>query len=140
MTVTYWALNAVFLAAVVVIAVVAGVRLRARAAVRTPRAGAGAGAARRGSRVLPAVFATGGVLIGLTAIFDNVMIAVGLVGYSPSRISGAFVGIAPLEDFAYAVAAVILLPSLWMLLGTRRRASGDGVSGDGASGDGGVSS
>ncbi len=26
------------------------------------------------------------------------------------------VGVAPLEDFAYAVAAVVLLPSLWALL------------------------
>lgn len=108
---TYWALNAVFLAAVAVVAVVAGVSAR-----RT----------RRGGRVLPAVFAAGGVLIGLTAVFDNIMIAIGLVGYASDRISGAFVGIAPLEDFAYAVAAVILLPSLWMLLGSRRpRDTGD---------------
>jgi len=27
------------------------------------------------------------------------------------------VGIAPLEDFAYAVAALVLLPSVWVLLG-----------------------
>jgi len=44
----------------------------------------------------------------------------GLVGYDESRISGAFVGIAPLEDFAYAVAALVLLPSVWTLLGSRR--------------------
>jgi hypothetical protein len=47
------------------------------------------------------------------------MIGVGLVGYDESKISGQFVGSAPLEDFAYAVAAVILLPSLWVLLGPR---------------------
>jgi len=47
------------------------------------------------------------------------MIGVGLVGYNETLISGAFVGIAPLEDFAYAVAAVILLPSLWSLLSKR---------------------
>ena len=47
------------------------------------------------------------------------MIGVGLVDYDPARISGIFVGIAPLEDFAYAVAGVILLPALWVLLGRR---------------------
>ena len=57
----------------------------------------------------------------MTAVFDNVMIGIGLVGYDRTLISGAFIGIAPLEDFAYAVAAVALLPSLWMLLGRRNR-------------------
>jgi hypothetical protein len=48
------------------------------------------------------------------------MIGVGLVGYDPAKISGAFIGIAPLEDFAYALAAAVLLPSLWILLAPRR--------------------
>ena len=56
----------------------------------------------------------------MTAVFDNVMIGVGLVGYAPEKISGAFIGIAPLEDFAYAIAAVVLLPSLWCLIGGKR--------------------
>jgi lycopene cyclase domain-containing protein len=96
---TYWALNAFFLAAVVVVAVVA-------IAVRKP------------PRWL-ALLASAVILLLLTAVFDNVMIGVGLVGYNRSLISGVFVGVAPLEDFAYALAAVILLPSLWALLGTR---------------------
>ena len=58
------------------------------------------------------------LVLVMTAIFDNVMIGVGLVGYEESLISGAFIGIAPLEDFAYAVAAVVLLPTLWSLLGS----------------------
>ena len=93
---TYWALNAIFLA------VVAAVALAAVIARRPPR--------------WIAVGITAGVLLVMTAIFDNIMIGVGLVGYSESLISGAFIGIAPLEDFAYAIAAVILLPSLWSLL------------------------
>jgi lycopene cyclase domain-containing protein len=97
---TYWALNAIFLAVVVAVA------LAAIISRRMPRAGA--------------IAITAGVLLVMTAIFDNVMIGIGLVGYDESLISGAFVGIAPLEDFAYAVAAVILLPSLWSLLGDRR--------------------
>ena len=97
---TYWLLNVVFLA------VVAGVAIAAVLSRRSPQWAS-----------------TGLVLVAvlvLTAVFDNVMIAVGLVGYAASRISGVFVGVAPLEDFAYAIAVVVLLPSLWMLLGGRR--------------------
>jgi lycopene cyclase domain-containing protein len=59
-----------------------------------------------------------GVLI-LTAVFDNVLVGAGIVGYDHALISGTFVGLAPVEDFAYAVAAVVLLPSLWHLLSPR---------------------
>jgi len=94
---TYWALNAIFLGVVAVVAI-AAIVLR-----RPPMAGA--------------VGLTAGLLLVMTAVFDNVMIGIGLVGYNRDLISGAFIGIAPLEDFAYAIAAVVLLPSLWMLLG-----------------------
>lgn len=104
---TYWALNAVFLAVVAVVAAVALWRSRR------------SGAQERTRRPLAFVLAAG-ILLVMTAVFDNVMIGIGLVGYDESRISGVFVGIAPLEDFAYAVAALVLLPSLWVLLGRRR--------------------
>ncbi len=97
---TYWALNAIFLAAVAAVAVAAVVSRRA------PR--------------WASVGLVLGVVLLMTAVFDNVMIGVGLVGYSPEKISGAFIGIAPLEDFAYAIAAVVLLPSLWTLIGGSR--------------------
>jgi lycopene cyclase domain-containing protein len=96
---TYWALNAIFLAVIAVVAVLAARRLR-----------------------WAAVGLTLAVLLVMTAVFDNVMISVGLVAYNESLISGAFIGVAPLEDFAYAIAAVIGLPSLWVLLGRRPRA------------------
>ena len=99
---TYWALNAVFLAAIVVL-VVAAVLAR-----RAPR--------------WSAVGITAVVLIVMTAIFDNVMIGVGLVDYDPSNISGVRIGIAPIEDFAYTIAAVLGLPALWHLLPARRPA------------------
>jgi lycopene cyclase domain-containing protein len=92
---SYWGLNAFFLAAVAVVAVVA-------IALRKP------------PRWL-IVLASAIILLLVTAVFDNIMIGVGLVGYNRSLISGVFVGIAPLEDFAYALAAVTLLPSLWAL-------------------------
>lgn len=56
-------------------------------------------------------------LLVLTAVFDTVMIAVGLVAYDPALLIGFRVGLAPIEDFAYPIAAAILLPSLWALLG-----------------------
>jgi lycopene cyclase domain-containing protein len=99
--VSYWSLNAIFLAVVALVAVVAALRIRS-------------------TRPWVAIAITLGVLLVVTAVFDNVMIGVGLVGYEPSLISGAFIGIAPLEDFAYAIAVAILLPSLWMLLPARR--------------------
>lgn len=97
---TYWALNAIFLAAV------AAVALAAVLSRRSPR-----------WRSIVLVML---VMLAMTAVFDNVMIAVGLVGYDAAKISGVFVGVAPLEDFAYALAAVVLLPCLWTLLEKRR--------------------
>jgi len=94
---TYWMLNAVFL--VVTVAVASAALL-----------------ARRSPRWRAVAITAVGVLL-LTAVFDNVMIAAELFTYNPDRISGAFLGLAPLEDFAYAIAAVVLLPSLWHLLG-----------------------
>lgn len=61
------------------------------------------------------------VVLALTAAFDNVMIGAGLVDYDPGSISGLLVGAAPLEDFAYPLAGLMLLPSLWLLL--RKRGS-----------------
>jgi lycopene cyclase domain-containing protein len=63
-----------------------------------------------------------GVLL-LTAVFDNVLVGTGIVGYDAARISGAYVGVAPIEDFAYAIAAVLLLPALWRLLAPNASAS-----------------
>jgi lycopene cyclase domain-containing protein len=68
----------------------------------------------------------------LSVVFDNVMIGVGLVAYDPARISGVFLGVAPIEDFAYPVAAALLLPALWTLLAARKPAaveSGDRLPG-----------
>ena len=112
---TYWVINAVFLG---LVAVTAGAALLLRwARTRSTRASSGRGSL---AAVVRAAGLSTAVLLVMTAVFDNVMIGVGLVGYDEARISGAFVGIAPLEDFAYAVAALVLLPSIWTLLGSRR--------------------
>jgi lycopene cyclase domain-containing protein len=55
----------------------------------------------------------------LTAVFDNVIIGSGLVAYDEQLLSGVMVGLAPLEDFAYTLAAVMMIPALWHLLERR---------------------
>lgn len=57
------------------------------------------------------------IVLALTAVFDNVMIAAGLFAYSDAHISGIRIGAAPIEDFTYPLAAVVLLPALWSRLG-----------------------
>ncbi|MEY4321174.1 MAG: hypothetical protein RLZZ471_1115 [Actinomycetota bacterium] len=55
------------------------------------------------------------MLIG-TAIFDNAIIGFGLVAYDESKITGIKIGLAPIEDFAYAIAAVLLATSVGALM------------------------
>ena len=52
-------------------------------------------------------------MLALTAVFDNLIIASGIVAYDASKISGLFIGLAPIEDFAYTIAAVLIVPSVW---------------------------
>lgn len=59
------------------------------------------------------------VLVALTAVFDNVMIAAGLFTYPEEHLSGVKIGLAPVEDFSYAVCAAFLVPAVFALL-TRR--------------------
>jgi lycopene cyclase domain-containing protein len=101
---TYAVLNLVVLALLV-----------ALAAVLTPRL--------RRLRGGPLVW-TALVMLALTAVFDSVMIGIGLVSYDPAKIVGVYVGRAPVEDFAYTLAAVALMPVAWTLLGARPRRAG----------------
>jgi len=97
---TYTLLNAVFLAVVALVAI-AAVVVR-----RSPR--------------WRAVGLAALLLLTMTAIFDNVIIGTGLVAYDDSLISDVRIGLAPIEDFAYTVAALVLLPAVWELLARRR--------------------
>lgn len=56
------------------------------------------------------------VLIALTAVFDNLIILSGIVAYDEALISGMKAYKAPIEDFAYCIAAVVLMPVLWKAL------------------------
>lgn len=104
---TYAVLCAVFLA------IAAGAAVALRTAAR--RSASDEAPPRAGAILLAAL-----ALIVLTAVFDSIMIAAGLFAYDDARISGMRVGLAPVEDFAYPLAVVILLPALWAFLGRRR--------------------
>ena len=58
-------------------------------------------------------------LVIMTAIFDNFIVASGIVAYNPDTLSGAFIGFAPIEDFAYTLVAAVLIPLTWWWLGSR---------------------
>lgn len=53
------------------------------------------------------------VMLALTAVFDNLMIASELFHYAPEHLLGTSIGLAPLEDFAYPLAGALLLPAAW---------------------------
>ena len=61
----------------------------------------------------------------LTAVFDTLMIDAGLYVFDPDKILGVYILGAPLEDFAYAIAAAIGMPVLWVALGRRKNRQDD---------------
>jgi lycopene cyclase domain-containing protein len=52
-------------------------------------------------------------MLVLTAAFDNLIIVMGIVQYDVSKLIGLYVGTVPIEDFAYTVVAVLLVPAIW---------------------------
>jgi lycopene cyclase domain-containing protein len=60
-------------------------------------------------------------MLALTAVFDNLIIASGIVAYDATKILGIFIGLAPIEDFAYTIAAVLIVPSVWSAMAKRRK-------------------
>ncbi|OMH25422.1 hypothetical protein BKD30_05850 [Tersicoccus phoenicis] len=118
---TYTVLNLAFLVVAGVFALVAH-RIAGR---RTDDAPAGRSRAARRPWIrrhprLSAAFATLVILLVLATGFDSIIVGVGLVAYDPARISGLYAGLAPVEDLAYVVGAVLVLPAVWRLLGSRR--------------------
>lgn len=60
-------------------------------------------------------------MLGLTLIFDNVIIALDIVAYDPAKVSGIYLGLAPIEDFAYTVVAVLAVATIWhKMTGTKK--------------------
>ena len=83
---SYLGLNAIFLGAVILV-----------------------GFAMRKQLPWRAIFLATGVLLIATAIFDNVIVGSGIVAYDESLILGIKIGFAPIEDFAYSLAAPLLI-------------------------------
>ena len=96
---TYWLINIPFL---LVAALVLGAALGRGVAPRT----------------LPWAISVA-VMMTLTAVFDNAIIGTGLVAYDSELLSGVMIGLAPIEDFAYTAAALMMIPALWHVLEPR---------------------
>jgi lycopene cyclase domain-containing protein len=112
---TYALLAVPFLGVAVLVAVLAGVVSARRRRAERP----GAAARGRRSAVLTGVVA-GIALLVMTCVFNNVIVGLGIVAYDPALVLGARVGLFPVEDLAYSIGAVLLLPSCWVLLDRRR--------------------
>lgn len=53
------------------------------------------------------------ILLIFTAVFDSLIVGTGIVAYDKTKILGIYVAKAPVEDFAYTIAACLLVPYLW---------------------------
>jgi lycopene cyclase domain-containing protein len=60
-----------------------------------------------------------GIILAITIIGDSIIIGLGIVDYSVQKNIGISIGVAPIEDFFYPIAAAILIPSLWELIGKK---------------------
>lgn len=58
-------------------------------------------------------------LIVMTAVFDSLIIWLGIVAYDPAKILGLKIALAPVEDFFYAIVAAVMVPAIWRRLGER---------------------
>lgn len=63
------------------------------------------------------------ILLVMTAVFDSIIIALSIVDYNPDKILGLYIGFAPIEDFFYALFAVIVVPLIWNGLALRKKAT-----------------
>ncbi len=53
------------------------------------------------------------ILLVLTALFDSLIVGSGIVAYNSERILGLRIGLAPVEDFFYSFAAVLVVIYIW---------------------------
>ncbi|MDE2409028.1 MAG: lycopene cyclase domain-containing protein [Actinomycetales bacterium] len=58
--------------------------------------------------------------LGLSLVFDNIIVGLGIVAYDGQKILGLRLPVAPIEDFAYTLVAVAVVPVLWAALGKKR--------------------
>jgi lycopene cyclase domain-containing protein len=60
-------------------------------------------------------------MVIMTAVFDNLIVSAGIVAYDPTKITGIMIGAVPIEDFAYTIAAVAIVPSVWSAMINRKK-------------------
>lgn len=53
------------------------------------------------------------LMLLLTLVFDNLIIILHIVSYDPSHLLGIYLYKAPIEDFAYTIAGLLIIPALW---------------------------
>lgn len=52
-------------------------------------------------------------ILTMTAVFDSLIITFDIVAYDMTKILGIYIFQAPVEDFAYALLAILIVPALW---------------------------
>lgn len=55
------------------------------------------------------------VMMMLTAVFDSLMIAADLFRFDENQLTGIYIGLAPIEDFTWPLAAVALISAIRLL-------------------------
>lgn len=58
-------------------------------------------------------------MLVMTAVFDNLIIGTGIVAYDEAKLLGLKVLLAPIEDFAYTIAGMLIVPAIWNSLRSR---------------------
>ncbi len=59
------------------------------------------------------------VLLVMTAIFDSLIVGNEIVAYNDDSYLNLFIGMAPIEDFAYTIAGMMIIPTVWKYLGSK---------------------
>lgn len=72
-------------------------------------------ALRRDRRGWAAVAIAAAAVLALTVVFDSIMIGIDLFRYDDALLLGAHIGLAPIEDLAYALIAVGIAVAVWRL-------------------------
>lgn len=65
------------------------------------------------------VWITFAIMLVATIVFDSLIIASKIVAYDMDLILGLYIGKAPIEDFAYMIAAALFVPYLWERFGKK---------------------
>lgn len=65
------------------------------------------------------------ILVGMTAVFDSLIIYAAIVDYDYSKLLGITIAKAPIEDFAYTIAVALLVPALWKLTASKDSKEGN---------------